>query len=307
MSPIPRRVRGGTPARRRMRRSWTRATAAPLAILAAVVLAVGACSSSVSGTPAADQGAAGMAETSTTRSSGTTSTANSTAASTDDTRTTVTDPTEFASGVTLEEFESDLKDAQTIVDEYWATHWSDFYTGTLRAADRRSACTTARTRSTAPTCDGEPLEAYNAFYCPHEDYVAWDVEPAGRRRRPDRRHLDLPGHRARVGHAIQTPARPRPGRGRRGTAGRLPRGGRPVRRRRRRYPGPRGGRREGDGQLAEPARRRDGLDDDDDHGDPFQRVRVVHPRPQRRRHRLPRAAGRLHVEPRPGPAPTRSG
>ena len=26
-----------------------------------------------------------------------------------------------------------------------------------------------------PTCDGEPLESYNAFYCASEDYVAWDA------------------------------------------------------------------------------------------------------------------------------------
>ncbi len=29
--------------------------------------------------------------------------------------------------------------------------------------------------ATAPECDGEPLEAYNAFYCPDGDYVAWDA------------------------------------------------------------------------------------------------------------------------------------
>jgi uncharacterized protein len=139
-----------------------------------VLLAVAACSSSVSGTPAADQGAAGTAETFSTRSSGTSSTATSTAASTDDTRTTVTDPTEFASGVTLEEFESDLKDAQTIVDAYWATHWSDFYTGTYTPPSVIGLYD-GTDPSTAPTCDGEPLEAYNAFYCPFEDYVAWDV------------------------------------------------------------------------------------------------------------------------------------
>ena len=37
-----------------------------------------------------------------------------------------------------------------------------------------------------PTCDGEPLESYNAFYCVSEDYVAWDASLLVERCRPDR-------------------------------------------------------------------------------------------------------------------------
>lgn len=70
-------------------------------------------------------------------------------------------------------------DAQLVVDGYWATHWSEFFTGTYgpptvvglydgSAAD-------------VPTCAGERLPRYNAAYCVPGDYLAWDVTLMGLR------------------------------------------------------------------------------------------------------------------------------
>ena len=92
---------------------------------------------------------------------------------TEPTTTASTDST-LASGVTIEELADDMEAAQQVVDGFWAKHWSDFYTGTTQPPtvvglyDGTDA-------DDAPTCDGEPLEAYNAFYCVSEDYVAWDA------------------------------------------------------------------------------------------------------------------------------------
>ena len=67
-----------------------------------------------------------------------------------------------------------MLDAETIVDGYWATHWTDFFTGTYQPPTVNGLYD-GTDPSTTPTCDGEPLEAYNAFYCGAEDYVAWDA------------------------------------------------------------------------------------------------------------------------------------
>ncbi|WP_405614494.1 neutral zinc metallopeptidase [Streptomyces sp. NBC_00076] len=69
--------------------------------------------------------------------------------------------------------EQDIDTAVQGVDDFWTKHWSEFFTETyssptvLGLYDGRSA--------DAPTCDGQPLEAGNAFYCPTEDYLAWDI------------------------------------------------------------------------------------------------------------------------------------
>ncbi|MEU0176409.1 hypothetical protein ABZ178_24115 [Streptomyces massasporeus] len=69
----------------------------------------------------------------------------------------------------------DIETAVQAVDAYWDAHWSEFFTETyvpptvLGEYDGASA--------DVPTCDGEPLEDDNAFYCSTvEDYVAWDTD-----------------------------------------------------------------------------------------------------------------------------------
>ncbi len=80
----------------------------------------------------------------------------------------------LASGVTLEELKEDMKGAQDLVDGYWAKHWSYFYTGSYEPPTVLGLYdgTVADER---PTCDGKPLEEYNAYYCAPEDFLAWDV------------------------------------------------------------------------------------------------------------------------------------
>ncbi len=144
-----------------------------LACGVAAAIWVAGCASTVAGSPAAlpqPVGPTSPSSSSSTTSSAATDVTDPTAA----TRTTVTDPSEFASGVTFEEFDQDLVDAEFVVNEYWVVHWSDFYTGTYQPPTVVGLYD-GTDPSTAPTCDGEPLEATNAFYCRDEDYVAWDV------------------------------------------------------------------------------------------------------------------------------------
>lgn len=99
----------------------------------------------------------------TTQTSGRTTTSSST-------------PTDLTldSGVTIEELKGDIDGAQTIVDGFWTTHWSDYFTGSY-VPPTVVGLYDGTDPDTAPECDGEPLEAYNAFYCPGNDSVAWDA------------------------------------------------------------------------------------------------------------------------------------
>lgn len=76
--------------------------------------------------------------------------------------------------VTSEELVADMETAQKITDQFWQTHWSEFFTGSY-TPPTVVGMYDGRDASSAPTCGGKPLEAENAFYCPSEDYVAWDV------------------------------------------------------------------------------------------------------------------------------------
>ncbi|HEY5882991.1 MAG TPA: hypothetical protein VIU11_29070, partial [Nakamurella sp.] len=139
------------------------------AAAASGLLFVLAACAGVTGTPSVgNAAAAGSTTTPTTKTS--TSTPTSTRTTTTPTE---TNPT-LASGVTIEELEDDIDGAQTIVDGYWTKHWSDFYTGTY-TPPTVVGLYDGTDPDTAPTCGGEPLEAYNAFYCPDGDYVAWDA------------------------------------------------------------------------------------------------------------------------------------
>jgi predicted metalloprotease len=153
------------------------ARSALTAAASAGLLFVLAACGGVGGTPAAGNAAAAAGNTTapTTKASTSTSSPTSTRTST---RTatptsTATDLT-LDSGVTIEELKDDIDGAQTIVDGFWAAHWSDYFTGTY-AAPTVVGLYDGTDEDTAPTCGGEPLEAYNAFYCPANDSVAWDA------------------------------------------------------------------------------------------------------------------------------------
>ncbi|HEX2314680.1 MAG TPA: neutral zinc metallopeptidase [Thermomonospora sp.] len=71
------------------------------------------------------------------------------------------------------EFQRDITGAPQIIDGYWRTHWSEFFTGTYRSP-RVHGGYDGDDLSTAPTCAGQPASRNNAFYCIPEDYIAWD-------------------------------------------------------------------------------------------------------------------------------------
>lgn len=149
-------------------------SAVTAAVSAGLLLVLAACGG-VTGTPSVGQAAAGnTAPTTTTPTQ--TSTRTSTSASTSALTTASTTATNLtlASGVTIEELKDDIDGAQAVVDGYWAAHWSDFYTGTY-TPPTVVGLYDGSDSDTAPTCGGEPLEEYNAFYCPDGDYVAWDA------------------------------------------------------------------------------------------------------------------------------------
>lgn len=148
------------------------------AVSAGLLFALAACGG-VSGTPAAGNAAAAAGntvapttQTATTRTTPTT-TRTSTRSATPTSTATATDLT-LASGVTIDELKGDIDSAQTIVDGFWTTHWSDYFTGDY-VAPTVVGLYDGTDPDTAPECGGEPLEAYNAFYCPSEDFVAWDA------------------------------------------------------------------------------------------------------------------------------------
>ena len=132
---------------------------AACAIAVVVLTAVTACAGSVSGTPAV--GANTGAPISPTSSP------SSTDGSTDASST-------LASGVTIDELADDIDLAQKVVDGYWQTHWTDFFTGVYEPPVVKGLYDGTDPDNT-PACDGEPLEAYNAYYCEDGNYVAWDA------------------------------------------------------------------------------------------------------------------------------------
>ncbi len=74
---------------------------------------------------------------------------------------------------TAEELADDIDIAVAAVDEFWRTHWNEFFTASYNSPTVVGLYD--GTASNAPTCNGTPLEANNAFYCKPEDFVAWDL------------------------------------------------------------------------------------------------------------------------------------
>ena len=76
--------------------------------------------------------------------------------------------------VDLDAMIADLDTAVQITDGFWSDHWSDFFPGAY-ASPTVVGLYDGTDEADAPQCDGHPLRANNAFYCPQEDFVAWDV------------------------------------------------------------------------------------------------------------------------------------
>jgi predicted metalloprotease len=73
-----------------------------------------------------------------------------------------------------EDLQLDMDRAAATTENYWIDHWSDFFTGQY-VSPRIVGLYDGRDETSAPLCNGEPLEADNAYYCPDGDFVAWDV------------------------------------------------------------------------------------------------------------------------------------
>ncbi len=138
-----------------------------IAIAVAVVLlfAATACAGGVSGTPAVGTVVPGTSTTPTSTDTSSTDTSSGTTAGGTDA---------LASGVTIEELADDIDFAQQVVDGYWQAHWAEFFTGDYEPPVVKGLYDGTDPADT-PTCDGEPLEAYNAYYCEDGNYVAWDA------------------------------------------------------------------------------------------------------------------------------------
>lgn len=69
--------------------------------------------------------------------------------------------------------ESELDDAVEVVDGFWREQWSNYFSGDYTSPTVVGIYDGDDTAN-ALTCDGDALPAKNAYYCPEEDYLAWD-------------------------------------------------------------------------------------------------------------------------------------
>ena len=66
----------------------------------------------------------------------------------------------------------DIEVAVVVVDQYWAAHWSDYFTGEYESPTLAGGYE----GTNGPACGGQPSEPMNAFHCEEGDYIAWDNE-----------------------------------------------------------------------------------------------------------------------------------
>lgn len=73
----------------------------------------------------------------------------------------------------VEDMVTDVEMAVAVVDDFWATHWADWFTG-----DYVPPVVAGFYNGTdGPTCAGQPSTPMNAFYCGDgSDVIAWDIE-----------------------------------------------------------------------------------------------------------------------------------
>ena len=80
---------------------------------------------------------------------------------------------QVSQGPTPEEIADDTDVAVQVVNDFWARHWSEFFTGTYQPP--RVWGTYSSATGDVPTCGGQPAVPDNAFYCATgEDFLAWD-------------------------------------------------------------------------------------------------------------------------------------
>jgi uncharacterized protein len=70
------------------------------------------------------------------------------------------------------QMQEDIETAVVVVDQYWATHWSAYFTGEYQSPTIAGGYE----GKNGPACYGKPSEPMNARYCPESDDIAWDME-----------------------------------------------------------------------------------------------------------------------------------
>jgi uncharacterized protein len=70
------------------------------------------------------------------------------------------------------QLQDEIAAAVNVVDQFWTDHWSDYFSSEYEPP----TIVGGYEGSNGPSCDGEPSEPMNAYYCASEDYIAWDME-----------------------------------------------------------------------------------------------------------------------------------
>jgi uncharacterized protein len=73
------------------------------------------------------------------------------------------------------ELEEDVDTAVRSTNQFWARHCSELFTGTYRPPNVHGFYD-GDNPDAAPFCGPQPPVPLNAFYCPSEDLLAWDVD-----------------------------------------------------------------------------------------------------------------------------------
>jgi predicted metalloprotease len=72
----------------------------------------------------------------------------------------------------IDQLISDIEAATEVTDDYWQTHWSEYFTGSYTAPEVLGLYD--GDDADVPDCAGEPLLDNNAHYCSDGHFVAWD-------------------------------------------------------------------------------------------------------------------------------------
>ena len=71
------------------------------------------------------------------------------------------------------EVDAEINDAVEVVNEFWSDNFAEFYSG---GSYQRPIVGGAYTSDDLPTCAGQQLEAYNAYYCVADNTLWWDAD-----------------------------------------------------------------------------------------------------------------------------------
>jgi uncharacterized protein len=73
------------------------------------------------------------------------------------------------------EMEQDVDTAVRSTNQFWARHWPELFTGTYKPP-RVHGFYDGDNPEAGPFCGPQPPVPLNAFYCPAEDLLAWDID-----------------------------------------------------------------------------------------------------------------------------------